>query len=369
MKKRYILGKALFRFSRKYSVLPAEYKNKIRKIIIFKSGAIGDVLQASQFIHKVRDLFPKAKITYYVGKWSAGVLENNPNIDKIVSFDESILFKKDVIKINRLSAEIRKQEFDLMFILDKSYLANLFAWHCNVPIRVGFDRYGEGFPNTINILYNTVQNEVAYYNKLAYAVGAKQTHNKENTHELYLRPNHERFAEQFIRQNKLNRDKLICIAPGGADNPGQSMSTRRWPAEKFKNLIDKLIAPGYDVLIIGSKADMKYTSDFNPHAVNAMGKSNLLESAALIKQSKLLICNDSAPLFMGSAVGTKTLSLFGVTDPRRKAPASLGHKYIWNKPNYPGWNDDGVFNRFDKINTISQIPVSKVLKTTKSMLK
>ena len=369
MKKRYILGKALFQFSKKYSVLSSETRNKIRKIIILKSGAIGDVLQSTQFLHKVRDLFPKAEITYYVGRWSAGILENNPNIDRVISFDESILFRKDLIKINNLSSEIRRQRFDLMFILDKSYLANLFAWHCNVPIRIGFDRYGEGFPNTISVQYNSVQHEAEYYNKLAYASGAKPDLVLQSPHELYLLSKHEKFAHKFLRKNRLNKDKLVCIAPGGADNPGQSMATRRWPAEKFRILADSLIKSGYDVLLIGSRADQKYTTDFNPKAVSAMGKSSLLESAALIKSSKLLISNDSAPLFIGSAVGTRTLSLFGVTDPRRKAPFGDGHRFIWKKPNYPGWNDDGVFNRFDKINTLSKIKVSEVLKTAKSMLK
>ncbi len=40
----------------------------------------------------------------------------------------------------------------------------------------------------------------------------------------------------------------------------------------------------------------------------------------MIKKAKLLITNDSAPLHLGCAVGTKVLAIFGPTDPDRYGP-------------------------------------------------
>ena len=72
-------------------------------------------------------------------------------------------------------------------------------------------------------------------------------------------------------------------------------------------------------------------------------------------------------------INAPTISIFGVTDQRRKAPIStknVKHVYVWKKPVVKGWNDDGVFRDFDKIKTIEEITVEQVFdKITKLLNK
>ncbi|HOL67653.1 MAG TPA: glycosyltransferase family 9 protein, partial [bacterium] len=43
----------------------------------------------------------------------------------------------------------------------------------------------------------------------------------------------------------------------------------------------------------------------------------------VIETARLLITTDSAPLHIGAASGTRTLALFGPTDPRRHCPPNV----------------------------------------------
>jgi ADP-heptose:LPS heptosyltransferase len=51
-----------------------------------------------------------------------------------------------------------------------------------------------------------------------------------------------------------------------------------------------------------------------------VGRTNIRQLAAVLKRSRLLITNDSAPLHLACAVGTRVLAIFGPTDPRKYGP-------------------------------------------------
>src|SRR3990172_2999705 len=127
--------------------------SNIRRIAFLKIGAIGDVVMTTPLVRTIRNCFSHAHISYYVGKWSASVLEGNTHIDSIISFDESIVFGGNIVGLLKLARRIRQGKFDCLFVLDTSYLAGLFGALCGVPVRCGFDREGEGFANTICARY------------------------------------------------------------------------------------------------------------------------------------------------------------------------------------------------------------------------
>ena len=78
------------------------------KILVIRSGAIGDVIMTTPLVKSIRKRFPKANISYLVGKWSKKAVESNPNIDNIIAFDDDIVFKKKISRIfeRRCNAKI-----------------------------------------------------------------------------------------------------------------------------------------------------------------------------------------------------------------------------------------------------------------------
>lgn len=345
----------------------------IKKILVFKIGALGDILMTAPFLRSLRKRFPAAEITYLAGEFCKPVLEGNKNIDRLETFDHNIFYKKNLSGVLNLVTRIKKEKYDCVFILDKHFFVNWAISLTRIPIRIGFDRYGEGFANTVNIQYNKVRHEIDYYLELAYAAGAKKVNSAAEKHlDISVSAKDISFAKTFIRKNKLNPARLVCLVPGGASNPGQNMSTRRWPVDKFRQLADKLVEKKYDIILIGGPGDREFAKDFNSKAVSAVGKTTLKQSIALIKLCKAAVVSDSGPMHFASAVNTPTISIFGVTDPRRKAPIStknVKHVYVWKKPTIKEWNDDGVFRDFDKVKTIEEITVEQVCDKLTKLLK
>ena len=102
--------------------------------------------------------------------------------------------------------------------------------------------------------------------------------------------------------------------------PGTNWVTKRWPAEKFSELVKPLrerfgfscvIAGGNDVAEIAAKI----TAD-----VNAVGKTNLGELVALMERAELVIANDSGPMHIAAALNRPLVTVFGPTNPIRTGP-------------------------------------------------
>jgi len=347
----------IFRIStRMRKMLPARRIDlgRIKRICIFKIGAIGDVLMSTPMVHALRQRFPRAKIDYWTGRWSAQVLHGNRDLDAVTAFDDAAFYNKRPGLAIRLARQIASRRYDLMFILDKHWSLGTFGKLCSVPVRIGFDREGEGFGHTIAVPYLPVKHEVDYYLDLAYAVGAKKV--VQPKLELALSPADKRFALQFFRKHKLNPKQTIAVIPGGAKNPGQDMAMRRWPAERFAAVARALAQEGWQILIAGkSPGDDDAVQPMLkavPNAVNAVGDLTLQQSSALLRSCRLAICNDSGPMHLAAAVGTPTVSVFGATDPHRKAPRGRQHLWVWNPVDCVKAE---VYGRYDEPHLIANI--------------
>lgn len=307
-------GKLMFLFkSRK---IPANQK----KILIIRSGSIGDVLMTTPLIRAIRSKYTKARISYLTGNWSKDVLKGNKNINEIISVDDSVFFNKRIFEIISLIRKIKRKKFDLCFILDKSYLLNLFAYFCNIPFRIGFDRKGEGFANNLNVTFDGSKYELGYYLNIARLIKAPI---KNRSMELILYKKDLVYSDKLLKKVRL---KKIGIAAGGAENPGQKMHIKRWPKEKYIELVKRLLRKKYYIMLFGGNSDKKLNNDIvkalkSKNVVSVAGNS-LQESAALMKKMNLFITHDSGSLHLAAAAGVKIIALFGPTDSKRFAPVN-----------------------------------------------
>jgi len=320
-----LFGKILF-FSKKTRIKKKEI-NKIKKIAVIKSGAIGDVLMSTPFLRALRKRFPEVIIDYHIGKWSSAVLKNNPNISRIFKYDDSYFHSRNIKNKINLIKIIRKKKYDLVFILDKSWLANLLVFFTGIKYRIGFNRFGEGFANTKNVKYGPLKHEIDYYLDLAKIVGAFEKNKKLD---LFISEKDRLNVKKML--NKINNP--IAIIPGGAKNPGGGViESRRWPEKKFTELIEK-IPLKYTVLLLGGKSDLNYNNQIlakikRKKVFNFAGKTTIHQSCELMRRCKYVVCNDSGPMHIASASGTKVISLFGPTNPKRKSPLTKGSIAIW----------------------------------------
>lgn len=86
--------------------------------------------------------------------------------------------------------------------------------------------------------------------------------------------------------------------------------SKEWPYERWTELIAALKRANFKIVLVGS-AGPHYDVD-----LDMRGRTTIHEMAALIQRAKVFIGLDSLPLHCAEAVGTPTIGLFGVTDPK-----------------------------------------------------
>jgi len=79
-------------------------------------------------------------------------------------------------------------------------------------------------------------------------------------------------------------------------------------------------------LLTGSNSDLEkeygqaLCNDAAPGLENLVGQSTLPQLAALIRAADLVICPDSGPAHIATAVGTRVLGLYATSNPERTGP-------------------------------------------------
>jgi heptosyltransferase-2 len=116
-------------------------------------------------------------------------------------------------------------------------------------------------------------------------------------------------------------------------SPGSVWPTKRWPIEKFMNLIDQACAewrnlhfflngsPDEQVLL----DEIESNTEFADRMHRIDGNKPLSELLALYKVIDLVISNDSAPIHLASAFGVPVIGIFGPTS-AEAGFAALGEK-------------------------------------------
>ena len=93
---------------------------------------------------------------------------------------------------------------------------------------------------------------------------------------------------------------------------GASIAERRWGAERFREVAERLAASGVPVVVVGGAGD---AADgelvVRAGGLNLAGKTTLAETAAVIARSALLLSGDSGVLHLAVGLGVPTVSLFG----------------------------------------------------------
>lgn len=119
-------------------------------------------------------------------------------------------------------------------------------------------------------------------------------------------------------------EPLLILAPGGV------VAAKRWPGERFaaiaRRLIDGPLAGARVILLGAARRDGEITRaiaaslDADGVAALDLGRIGLLAAAALLERATLCVGNDNALTHLAAAAGAPTLTLFGATDERVRAP-------------------------------------------------
>lgn len=101
--------------------------------------------------------------------------------------------------------------------------------------------------------------------------------------------------------------------------PGGSRPEKSWGTEKFCGLVKMLAENGLSYIVLGGSADRLVANRLASAAggISLAGQTSLVESAAVLSKSRLLIANDSGLLHIAVGLGVPTVGIFGPSNPEK----------------------------------------------------
>lgn len=283
------------------------------KIVLWKIGALGDVLMTTPLVSQLREAYPDAEIDYLVGRSSAIVLNNNPYLDRVIPFDEKILYERKLTELGKIIGALRG--YDAVFVLDKHWIFSLLARAANVPQRIGFARtWFEGVFHTRKVPYGPVRHEIDYYLGLGRLFGVPSA---------MVTP---RMALPPAVTYPLDPPYTVLVNSGGAHIFERS-SVRRMPPALFEELVQECSASG-KVVFLGSAAERDdYEKYATASTMNLCGKTSLPEAWHILAHAEKVYATDTGLMHMAAAVNARLTAVFGPTHPLRKCPP--GASWVW----------------------------------------
>jgi heptosyltransferase-2 len=274
---------------------------------------VGDAVMATPAIAHVRQSFRNAHITLMVRPWVAAVYENNPDIDRLWVIDDSASMAA-FFKAIRM---VRRERFDVGIALPNSQRAALLLRLAGIRQRYGFRlNFARGLMlnRAIALDPKLLASHQAYYylGMLWPLCGQPPKIARQVLHPGDLEREE---VAAHLRQLGLDRGQpLVGIAPGSINS-----SAKRWPAERFAALADRIDAEmGASVLLLGSakERDVLDRVETLCHARvhNLGGSLNLAQGIALIDRLDGMATNDAGGMHIAAALNVPTVAIFGPTE-------------------------------------------------------
>jgi ADP-heptose:LPS heptosyltransferase len=292
-------------------------REEIKKILVIKLRAIGDVLLSTPVLKNLRHNFKDAEIDFLTEPPSREIIEGNPFVDNLIIFD-----RRDKSLSSFLN--LRRKKYDLVIDLFCNPRSALMTFTSGARYRVGYAFKGRSYAYNIKLKpRKEVHHNVEFNLDALRSLGLEIV--DQNPY-LPIDDSAEKFAEKFFDEHNLDNKLTVALIPVG------TWETKRWELKKFAELGD-IIAKNFnaEILIIwGNEKEfeeaMTISSFMNAKPI-IPPRTSLKQLSAILKRCSFAIANDSGPMHISAVVGTPTLGIFGPTNPYAQGP--FGEKHLW----------------------------------------
>ena len=263
----------------------------MKKVLIIRTGAIGDVVHTTNLYRAIKKLNPQIEIHYLTSSLIKPLLEADGDISKIINVPKK--FKLFSVETKKLIDELKKENYDVVFNLQPSLKTRIIAIMSGIKKRYNYKK---------NFKFHAVKN--------FWQTGLQCFPQLEELDDLKI------FLPQCYIDSAKKRVQnlkhpIIVFNAGGMFSKRQG---RTYPIDKWVELGNK-IQEKYDgtILLNGAKEDKEFLLPLEKikNSVNLIGELSLADSCAVISQADIMISGDSGPLHIATALGVKSIGLYG----------------------------------------------------------
>lgn len=293
----------------------------LRRIIVFRALQLGDLLCAVPAFRALRRAFPDARISL------AGLPGAREFVQRYAAYlDEWFPFPGIAAFPEQAAHESALPDF----------YRRVRAWHPDVAVQMhgsgaqsnavvqqfGADRWAGFVPRDAaqvpgaRLAWPDDLPEIERYLALLRFAGV--TDARDTRMEFPCSIADERDARALLDQYALQPDRLVLI------HVGARLASRRWPLARYAQVARQLHQSGWQVALTGTMSERALTQELQRRAqaplIDLSGQTHLGSLAALVRVSRLLICNDTGISHIAAAVQTPSVVIACGSDVHRWAP-------------------------------------------------
>ena len=283
------------------------------RFLVVRLGSLGDIVHAFPAVSGLRSSFPNAEIIWLTHpKWEL-LVKTSALATEVWTVDT-----RNWSSLREVLGRIRKHRFETAIDYQGLWKSAAIPFLAGVPRRVGFS--SETVRETgVPLLYTdrvrvSVAGHVADQNgELSAEAGARIP---VGVVSLQVPADDEKVVRARLAQEGI--DDYVVLSPGGG------WRSKCWPAQCYGSLAEKILEEFglRSVINVGpSEEDLAVqlmSASGNAHAVPFTG--SLGQLMALLKNATAVVAGDTGPLHLADALGTRTVAIFGPTDPARNGP-------------------------------------------------
>jgi heptosyltransferase-2 len=296
-----------------------------RSVLIVKLAAIGDVVMALPMITALRAAEPGVRIAWMCGRGVAPLLGSVEGIDELIVVDEAALLAgAPLAKLRSGLAAVRVvagRRFDDVYVAhsDRRY-RRLVA-----SVRASRRHWLGGSPGRRPMLPGRMHSDE--YVRLVTGL--------DDFRAPQLPPPAVRVEMPAALDRELSAFNagglpLVALAPGGARNVARDNPLRRWPIERYRQLVALLHAQGYATVLAGDAGDDWVRAPLaGLGSLDLVGRTDLPVLVALFRRCAAVVTHDSGPMHLARLAPTRVVALFGPTPPSAFFRPSPSAAVLW----------------------------------------
>jgi lipopolysaccharide heptosyltransferase II len=277
-------------------------------ILIIRPGGIGDAVLLIPTIKALRNAYPACTIDILAERRNAAAFHLASGIRTVYLYDT----------LSGLAA-VQRSRYDAVIDTEQWHrLSAVVARLTKSPLSIGYATNERKKMFTNAVQYSHEDYEIDCFFHLLQPLGITES---------------EKGKPPFLVVPDKAVKKANALLGKLADKPfiaifhGSSITEKRWDMGNFVRLVLQLNEAGFPIIVIGSEKE-RVTGEAMTcglDALNLAGKTSLVETAAVIDKSSLLVSGDSGILHIAAGLGRPTVSLFGPSCIKKWAPRGQHH--------------------------------------------
>lgn len=292
----------------------------VHRVLFIRFSAIGDILLLTPLIQLFHNQNPDIQIDFLIRADFEPLIQHHPLINHILLLPKSPSLKQVI----RTAKIVREKNYSILFDFQKHWRSYLISFLSGTKV-YKYKKFAiRRFLLThlkLN-LYRYVPETIPERYFLAFR--KIKTKWQITPLEIYIPNEVQENIETKLAED--NKKIMITIAPGAGRN------TKRWPFEYFVKVINDLKNYKAKVILVGGYGDKSLCEEIqkrcSPELINLCGETTLLETAAVLKKSDLIITNDTGVLHMAVALQRKVVAIFGPTVKEFGFYPTLAHNQV-----------------------------------------